>query len=293
MVYIHFIVNPISGSGKHNIGKTELEKHFPKETYKIAVDYSNYKKHAIILTQNAISNNPDCIVVCGGDGTINEVASCLINTKIKLGIIPVGSGNGLASNLNIPKSLDKATEIIRKGNTQFIDVGKVNDHYFFSNVGVGIDATIIKKYESYSKRTLFSYVLASIASSIQFNPMETILSFNNHIVNTNAFMIFISNSNEMGYGMSLTPKASLNDGLLDLVVISKLNLFDKLILGMRVISNKIEKFEKARHTLIEKINIEMPKKIFVDTQIDGEFHNLRTNKIEVTIIKSGLEVLTE
>ncbi|MBG6188627.1 MULTISPECIES: diacylglycerol/lipid kinase family protein [Flavobacterium] len=293
MVYIHFIVNPISGSGKHNIGKTELEKHFPKETYKIAVDYSNYKKHAIILTQNAISNNPDCIVVCGGDGTINEVASCLINTKIKLGIIPVGSGNGLASNLNIPKSLDKATEIIRKGNTQFIDVGKVNDHYFFSNVGVGIDATIIKKYESYSKRTLFSYVRASIASSIQFNPMETILSFNNHIVNTNAFMIFISNSNEMGYGMSLTPKASLNDGLLDLVVISKLNLFDKLILGMRVISNKIEKFEKARHTLIEKINIEMPKKIFVDTQIDGEFHNLRTNKIEVTIIKSGLEVLTE
>lgn len=293
MVYIHFIVNPISGSGKHNIGKTELEKHFPKETYKIAVDYSNYKKHAIILTQNAISNNPDCIVVCGGDGTINEVASCLINTKIKLGIIPVGSGNGLASNLNIPKSLDKATEIIRKGNTQFIDVGKVNDHYFFSNVGVGIDATIIKKYESYSKRTLFSYVRASIASSIQFNPMETILSFNNHIVNTNAFMIFISNSNEMGYGMSLTPKASLNDGLLDLVVISKLNLFDKLILGMRVISNKIEKFEKARHTLIEKINIEMPKKIFVDTQIDGEFHNLRTNKIEVTIIKSGLEVFTE
>lgn len=293
MVYIHFIVNPISGSGKHNIGKTELEKHFPKETCKIAVDYSNYKKHAIILTQNAISNNPDCIVVCGGDGTINEVASCLINTKIKLGIIPVGSGNGLASNLNIPKSLDKATEIIRKGNTQFIDVGKVNDHYFFSNVGVGIDATIIKKYESYSKRTLFSYVRASIASSIQFNPMETILSFNNHIVNTNAFMIFISNSNEMGYGMSLTPKASLNDGLLDLVVISKLNLFDKLILGMRVISNKIEKFEKARHTLIEKINIEMPKKIFVDTQIDGEFHNLRTNKIEVTIIKSGLEVLTE
>ena len=293
MVYIHFIVNPISGSGKHNIGKTELEKYFPKDIYKIEVEYSNYKTHAITLTQNAIVNNPDCIVACGGDGTINEVASCLINTKIKLGIIPVGSGNGLASNLSIPKALEKATEIILKGKTQFIDVGKVNGHYFFSNVGVGIDALIIKKYESYSKRTLFSYVRASIASSIQFNPMETILSFNNHIVNTNAFMIFISNSNQMGYGMSLTPKASLNDGLLDLVVISKLNLFDKLILGMRVISNKIEKFEKARHTLIEKINIEMPKKIFVDTQIDGEFHNLRTNKIEVTIIKSGLEVLTE
>lgn len=117
MIYIHFIVNPISGRGKHNIGKTELEKHFPKEIYKIEVEYSNCKKHAIILTQNAFTNSPDSIVACGGDGTINEVASCLINTKIKLGIIPLGSGNGLASNLNIPKSLDKATEIIRQANT--------------------------------------------------------------------------------------------------------------------------------------------------------------------------------
>jgi diacylglycerol kinase (ATP) len=291
MIYIHFIVNPISGSGKHNIGKTELEKHFPKEVYKIEVEYSNYKKHAIILTQNAITNNPDCIVACGGDGTINEVASCLINTKIKLGIIPVGSGNGLASNLNIPRDIEKATEIIRKGNTQFIDVGKVNDHHFFSNVGVGIDALIVKKYENYNKRTLISYVRASIASSIQFKPMQTILSFNNHIVNTNPFMLFISNSNEMGYGMSLTPKASLNDGLLDLVIVSKVNFFDKLILGMCVASNKIEKFKKVQHTLIEKISIEIPEKIFLDTQIDGEFHNLKTNKIEVAIIKSGLEVL--
>lgn len=293
MIYIHFIVNPISGSGKHIIGKTELEKYFPKDIYKIEVEYSNYKKHAIILTQNAINNNPDYIVACGGDGTINEVASCLINTKIKLGIIPVGSGNGLASNLSIPKKIEKATEIIRMGKTQFIDVGKINDHYFFSNVGVGIDALIIKKYESYNKRTLISYVRASIASSIQFKPMQTILSFNNQIIKTNAFMLFISNSNEMGYGMSLTPKASLNDGLLDLVIVSKLNFFDKLILGMRVVSNKIEKFKKAQHTLIENINTEMPKKIFLDTQIDGEFHNLKTNKIEVSVIKSGLEVLTE
>ena len=291
MRYIHFIINPISGKGKHNINKTELEKYFPKESFKIEVDYSNYKKHAITLTKKAIENNPNCIVACGGDGTINEVASCLINTKIKLGIIPVGSGNGLASNLSIPKSLDKATEIIRKDNTKFIDVGKVNEQYFFSNVGVGIDALIIKKYESYTKRTLMSYVRASIASSIQFKPMQTILSFNNQIINTKAFMLFISNSNEMGYGMSLTPKANLNDGKLDLVVVSKLNFIDKLILGMRVVSNKIEKFKKAQHTLIENINIEIPEKIFLDTQIDGEFHNFKTNKIEVSIIKSGLKII--
>ena len=291
MKYIHFIVNPISGSGKHNIGKTELEKYFPKDIYKIEVEYSNYKTHAITLTQNAIVNNPDCIVACGGDGTINEVASCLINTKIKLGIIPVGSGNGLASNLSIPKALEKATEIIRKGKTQFIDVGKVNDHYFFSNVGVGIDALIIKKYESYSKRTLMSYIRASIASSIQFTPMQTILSFNNQIINTKTLIVFISNSNEMGYGMSLTPKASLDDGKLDLVLVPQLHFLEKITLAMSVIFNKIEKFKIAQHKLLEKISIEMPDKIFLDIQIDGEFHNFKTNTIEISMIKSGLEII--
>lgn len=291
MKYIHFIINPISGNGKHNIGKTMLKKYFPETNFKIEVDYSNYKKHALVLTKNAIAKNPDYIIACGGDGTINEVASCLINTKIKLGIIPVGSGNGLASNLNISKELERASEIIRNGKTQFIDVGKANDHYFFSNMGFGIDALVIKKYDNYNSRTLISYVRATLASSLQFQPIKTILSFNNQIIHSNAFMLFISNSNEMGYGMSLTPKASLNDGLLDVVIVSKLNFIDKMILVMRVMSNKIEKFKKAKHTLIEKISIEMPDKIFLDTQIDGEYHNLKTNKIEVAIIKSGLEVL--
>lgn len=291
MKYIHFIINPISGKGKHNIGKTMLEKYFPVTSFKIEVDYSNYKKHALILTKNAIAKNPDYIVACGGDGTINEVASCLINTKIKLGIIPFGSGNGLASNLHISKELEKACEIIRNGKSQFIDVGNANDHYFFSNIGVGIDALIIKKYDSFSSRNLISYVRATLASSFQFKPIHTILSFNNKIINTNAFMLFVSNSNEMGYGMSLTPRASLNDGLLDVVIISKLNFKDKINLGLKVITKKVEKFTKAQHSLVEKISFEMPDKIFLDAQIDGEYYNFKTNKIEIVIIKSGLEVI--
>ena len=143
MKYIHFIINPISGDGKHNLSRTVLEKYFSEREYKIAVDYSNHKHHAIMLTNNAVTKSPDYIVACGGDGTINEVASCLVNTQIKLGIIPIGSGNGLASNLKIPKLLEEATQVIKNGKTQFIDIGKVNQHYFFSNMGIGIDALII------------------------------------------------------------------------------------------------------------------------------------------------------
>lgn len=293
MVYIHFIINPISGNGKHIIGRTELEKHFPKEAFRIEVDYSNYRKHAIKLTHEAIVKNPDYIIACGGDGTINEVASGLINTKIKLGIIPLGSGNGLASNLNIPQEIKKAAEIIRIGNFQSIDVGKINEHYFFSNTGIGIDAKIIKKYEANRKRTLLAYINASISSSLDYRPLKAIITFNRQIMKTKFLMLFISNSNEMGYGMSLTPKASLNDGWLDMILIPKLNFLDKLRLGMAVITKKIERFKEAQHSLVQKVSIELPENIFTDVQIDGEYYNLKTNKIEVEIIKNSLVVLAE
>lgn len=289
MRYIHFIVNPISGKGKHSIDKNELEKHFPKSV-KIEIDYSKHKKHAIELTQLAMDNHPDCIVACGGDGTINEVASCLVNTQIKLGIIPVGSGNGLASNLNIPHDIEKACKIISSKNSQVIDVGKINNQYFFSNMGIGIDALIIKKYEAFKKRTLPSYVKASLASSFQFKPINAKLYYNNQTITTDFFMLFISNSNEMGYGMSLTPKASLSDGWLDLVLISKLNNIGKLTMGIHVLAKKIEKFKKAKHSLIQNISIELPENSNVDTQIDGEYYDLKTNKLNVTLIKSGLTV---
>ncbi|MGK4567793.1 diacylglycerol/lipid kinase family protein [Flavobacterium sp. 3HN19-14] len=147
MIYIHFIINPISGKGNHVLDEATLRPYFPESQYKIVTYHTKYKKHATELTNSIIGYNPDCIVACGGDGTINEVASCLVNADIPLGIIPVGSGNGLASNLNIPRNLEKAIDIIKNGITSKIDVGTVNGQCFFSNMGVGIDAMIIKKYE--------------------------------------------------------------------------------------------------------------------------------------------------
>ncbi|KRD10302.1 hypothetical protein ASE21_11345 [Flavobacterium sp. Root901] len=291
MTYIHFIINPISGSGKHNLAASFIKQQFPADTYKIEVDYTKHKKHAAELTKAAISQNPDCIVACGGDGTINEVASCLIGTSITLGIVPVGSGNGLASNLSIPRDFKKAVEIIKNGKTAAIDAGKINEQYFFSNTGIGIDALIIKKYERSGNRTLSSYVKAALSSSMEFKAQETILSFDENKIKVKPFMAFISNSNEMGYNMSLTPTASLSDGLLDMVIIPELSFTEKLILGYYVLRNSIEKFKKAKHYLVRNVKIEMPQKIFTDIQIDGEQHNIKSNIIDVSILSGALKVL--
>jgi YegS/Rv2252/BmrU family lipid kinase len=291
MLYIHFIVNPISGNGKHIITRSTLRTFFPADMFRIEVDYTEHKKHATELTKKAVANNPDCIVACGGDGTINEVASCLINTSVKLGIIPVGSGNGLSAHLQIPKSIDKALQIIINGQSTAIDVGKLNEKYFFSNMGVGIDAMIIKNYERSGKRTLTAYIKASLTASTAFKTQKAILSFNNKVAEENPFMLFISNSNEMGYNMSLTPKASLKDGMLDLIIVPQLSFSEKLALGYYVLRNKVDKFKKAHHTLVDNLHMELPEKIFTDAQIDGEYHNLKTNSLKVSIIKHGLEVI--
>lgn len=292
MIYIHFIVNPISGNGKHNITASHLRTNFPRSQYRIEVDYTKYKTHAIELTRNLIAQEPDYVVACGGDGTINEVASCLVNTKIKLGIIPVGSGNGLASNLNIPKDIEKAIRIIIDGKSESIDVGQINDHFFFSNMGIGIDAMIIKKYDRSGKRTLLAYVKSALSASFAFKPQQTILTFNNKTVTIKPFLLFVSNSNEMGYNMSLTPKASLRDGMLDLVVAPQLSFLEKLQLGYCVLTNRVERFSKAKHELVQSLHVEMPEKIFTDIQIDGEHHNLKTNIINVSIIENGLQIVS-
>lgn len=293
MTYIHFIVNPISGKGTHSLTEAYIKSFFPEDEFRIEVDTTQHKGHAVALAKKAVMLNADYVVACGGDGTINEVASCIVNTDTKLGIIPVGSGNGLASNLQIPRDFEAAMEIIRNGKTSMIDAGTINGHYFFSNTGLGIDAIVIRNYEDSGKRTLLSYIKASLKASVNFMPAITSVSYNNETIDVKPFLLFISNSNEMGYNMSLTPKASLNDGWLDLVIVPELSFFGKLILGYYVLRNKVEKFSRAKHVLVRDVHIEMPEKIFNDVQIDGEYHCFKTNTITVSVLENALKVITQ
>ncbi|PTS91595.1 lipid kinase [Flavobacterium sp. HMWF030] len=291
MIYIHFIINPVSGGGRHSLPDFYIRQFFPSDRYKISTDYTMSRKHALVLTQKALQQNPDIIVACGGDGTINEVASCLIGTDVKLGIIPLGSGNGLASHLNIPHDIGKSLEVIREGRKIRIDAGRINQHYFFSNTGIGIDAMIIRKYEHSGKRMLFSYVRAAVASTFEYSAQPAIVSFDDRVIPIKPFMVFVSNSNEMGYNMTLTPDAMLTDGKLDLVLIPELSFFEKIALGYRILTRSVSRFKKAQHHLVQSLQIEMPMKIFTDAQIDGEHYKLRTNTCRISAEPAVLSVL--
>lgn len=293
MIDIHFIVNPIAGSGHHSFSETFLQDYFEGDTYNITIKSSAYKGHAIDLTKESINQQAQIIVACGGDGTINEVASTLVGTTIPLGIIPIGSGNGLASNLHIPKNIKKALHIIKNNQSTTIDVGQINGRYFFSNTGFGFTAHVIENYEALQKRTFWCYLKATLKSFREYSKKEgVILSINNGNVELiNPLLMFISNSNVMGYNVSLTPKASLNDGLLDVVIVPKISRFKMLLFGICMLIKKPEWIKEVKSYQAKELTLLRKQGEFFQLQIDGELSKIIDSSLAITIKKESLTVL--
>lgn len=288
---IHFIVNPIAGKGKNNLSLQELTNYFPKVAYNITVKKTEFALHATALTKASMTEGAQIIVACGGDGTINEVASCLINTTVVLGIIPMGSGNGLASNLKIPRNRNKALGLIGLQNTLAIDVGSVNGAPFFSNTGVGFDAHVISDYEENTTRQLFSYLKSTIKTLRSFDYKQVIrMTLNDRKEEISPFLLFISNSNEMGYKMSLTPQASLQDGLLDLIVVPRLSKIRLLFFALLFLFKKHLWMKEVRYEHIKRLEIASLSDMALKIQKDGEAYFTDEKVVYIAIHPKALWV---
>ena len=292
MIAIHFIVNPIAGNAKNKISEDLLRQYFEPSNYRISIKTSRFKGNAIDLTKEAIKEKANIIVACGGDGTVNEVASTLVGCNIPLGIVPIGSGNGLASNLNLPKSLHKSLMVIKNQKSIKIDVAKVNNRYFFSNMGFGFTANVISNYEASQRRTLWCYARACIKSFVGFSKREEIsIAIDGEMELLNPFLIFVSNSNVMGYKMSLTPKASLQDGLLDVIIVPRLGRLKMLWFGMCMLFNRIEILKETKSYQTQHLSLIRSKGAFFESQVDGEFLKIISDTILIGIERECLEVL--
>ncbi len=292
MINIHFIVNPIAGSGSHSFSDVFLKDYFKEDCYNIIIKSSEYKGHAVSLTKESVSQKANIIVACGGDGTINEVASTLIETNIPLGIIPVGSGNGLASNLKIPNKIKEAIVVIKNNIQTRIDVGCVNNRYFFSNTGFGFDANVIKNYEASQRRTLYYYIRATLKSFVSFYKNKNItIEIEGGETMENPFLIFISNSNELGYSVSLTPKALLQDGLLDVVIVPKLSKLKMLLFGVFMLLKKPELLKGVKCFQTKALKLFRKQGDFFESQMDGELLKIQDDFISISLKEKSLLVI--
>tara|TARA_B000000609_G_C24116922_1_gene317281 strand:- start:180 stop:935 length:756 start_codon:yes stop_codon:yes gene_type:complete len=220
-IKIFFIIH-VSRSKKI---KKIIQSFFKNRNEKIFLFTSKYKGHTSVLTKNAIKQNANIIVACGGDGTINEIINQIANTKIKLGILPLGSGNGIAKHFKIPNNIYQALNLIVSNNSKFSDLGKIDKFYFLGNLGFGFENEFINQYQKLRGRGFIYYLFGFIMASFKFNYNTFEIKKNNKTKKIKPFAFTISNLNQQGYNVSITPKASNNDGLLDVAIFEKKNIF--------------------------------------------------------------------
>lgn len=222
MKRILVIVNKKSGTtGKNNIAK-QIEKGLDQNIYDYDIVFTEYKGHARELSRQAVVDKIDVVVAVGGDGSVNEIAESLIHTSTALGILPKGSGNGLARSLKIPLQTSKALALINQARTHRLDIGFINEHLFLSNAGIGFDAIVTQIFEENKTRGLVGYLQSIPKALVQHKKFSYELFIDGEKKTGEAFMINIANGNQMGYHFKISPEASPFDGTLDIAIIEKI-----------------------------------------------------------------------
>lgn len=234
------IINPISGTSKKEYVPETLERLIDKDKFDLTIRFTQRQGHATTLTKEAIEQEYYGVIAVGGDGTINEVASALCDSNTALGIIPCGSGNGLARHLGVPVNISKAIQIINTDNVESLDYCTVNDLPFFCTCGVGFDAHVSEKFAQGHKRGPLSYVQNALLEYLKYRPQKYIIEMGDNIVTEEAFLIACGNASQYGNNAFITPKASMHDGLIDVTVLHPFTPLDTAILGVLLFTKHID-----------------------------------------------------
>lgn len=283
------IANPIAGIiRKHNYKKiieNELGKHF-KEVY---IEFSNSKGDNHSLAKKG-KDYFEIIVAFGGDGTINEVGSAIVGSNVTLGIIPGGSGNGLARGLKIPINVRKALEVIKFGKEVLIDVGKIDNIYFFNVAGFGFDAKIARDFNIYSPKTrgIAKYVYCGLKEYSYFRPFKVTVQWEKDIYTDEVIIVALANFKEYGGRAVIAPFASPKDGNLDICFLRKIPFLEALTKLGILFSGKIHTLPIYNSFLINEAHLKFSRP--VPSHYDGETGK-DFEEVKVTIFPTYLKVL--
>ena len=211
---ILFVVNPIAGGIIKNFSKyPSLYLDHSKCSYDIV--FTEYAGHAELLAKDS---DADIIVAVGGDGTVNEIGRALIGTRKVLGIIPCGSGNGLARHLGLTNYLD-TFEAIKHCHITQMDVGLINENVFFCTCGIGLDAEVSSLFADSNKRGFLMYCIDTLKAWIHYSPKKYVITVDGTTYTEEAILVTVGNANQWGNNAQITPEASICDGALDITVL--------------------------------------------------------------------------
>ncbi|MDB4924335.1 diacylglycerol kinase family protein [Mucilaginibacter sp.] len=279
-----FIINPISGGKKKDGVPQLIGKYLDVEA---TIVFTNRVSHASEVAASAI-NNYDLIVAVGGDGTVNEVASALVGSNAVLGIIPCGSGNGLARFLGIPMDMQQAIEHLNTGRIATIDSAQANGKPFFNMAGMGFDAHISEVFAHGKKRGFITYIKSSLQEILKYRPQTYHLEIDGIKHSYKAFMLSFANSSQYGNNAHISPQASVQDGLIDVCIIKPFPLYRFPELGIRMFTkttsgSKFVEIIKGRHIIIKR---DTPGPM----HLDGE-PEMTGNEVEINVLPGSLKVI--
>ncbi|NLN96031.1 MAG: YegS/Rv2252/BmrU family lipid kinase [Bacteroidales bacterium] len=256
---ILFIINPSSGSSLkfkgliagHILDTIDRSKYFPE------IHHSSGADNITEICTAAVESGIKTIIIAGGDGSVNLVARNLIGTDTALGIIPAGSGNGLARHLKIPVDVKKAVKIINRRKTQLIDSVNINDRVFFSIAGIGFDALVAREYARLGMRGFLSYFKVVVSRYLGYKPQTYELKVDGVSLARKALFVAFANSNQFGYNAIISPQAKPDDGFVDVCITPKIPLLKTPLLALKMFGNTIDKSAyveiiKARHVEVKR-----------------------------------------
>jgi YegS/Rv2252/BmrU family lipid kinase len=245
--FIYFI-NPISGTGNKILVLELIKKKTGEQGIPFEILHTNAEGNYAFLIPKIHSEKVTDIIICGGDGTVNQIAKALLGIDINIGIIPMGSGNGLAFAARIPKKTLKALHVIFNGNAVYIDSFYLNKKFSCMLCGLGFDAQVAHDFANQKKRGLGTYIKQSAKNFFIGKTYPFGLSVNGLAFATEAFFISIANSNQFGNNFTIAPQASLHDGLLDIVVVNKMSKLRMVWTILKQIrSGKVRMYEDKKY----------------------------------------------
>ena len=254
-VKVIFIINPISGTvGKgHIVGM--VPQYLGDSRFEVDIKYTEHSGHAAELARQAASRAFDIAVAVGGDGTVNEVARSLVHTETALGIVPCGSGNGLARHLGIPMNPSGALRVIADCNIEKLDYGMINDTPFFCTCGVGFDAFVSSKFAESGKRGLLSYIENTLREGLKYRSDTYDIEVDGEKQHYKAFLIACANASQYGNNVYIAPQASMSDGLMDVTIMEPFNVLEAPQIAIQLFNKSIDTNSRIRTFKCHRLHI--------------------------------------
>jgi len=287
---ICFIINPISGTRKKDSWPEIIHRSIDLSRFDVCIFFTEHAGHAYELACRQIKEGVPYIVAVGGDGTVNEVAMAVRDTPAVMGIVPCGSGNGLARHLHIPLHLADALELINHASVLRIDYGLVNNKPFFCTFGSGFDAHISHVFATREKRGFISYLLIIIKEFFSYRSHKYKLKIDGEKFKTRAMVVTIANSAQYGNNGYISPNADITDGKLDVCIVRPFPKFLAAPLAIRLLNKQI--YKSRYYRMIKGKKIVIKRKHEGKVHLDGEPYTMG-KKLKIEIVPHGLKVLVK